>query len=111
MTRPIEIIDALSKVQAIERMQQLVRTIPENVQQFQMEMNEQLAGEQTKTTQPTEQSDRIILHADEHEKEQRREEENQNKDSFEHQEEKPDEHLTPREEKNDDPPDHIDIRI
>jgi hypothetical protein len=110
MTRPIEITDALSKVQAIERMQQLVRAVPENVQQFQMELNERISGEQTRTAQPAEPGDQIILHGDEHEKEQRREDENRDTDSFEHQEEMPGEPSFP-EEKRGNPPDHIDIRI
>lgn len=111
MVRPIELTDALSKVQAIERMQQNARAIPEAIQQFQKELNEKLAGEQTKIAQPAASGDRITLHADEREKEEKREDEDRNRDTFEHREEKPGDPSAPRDDKPGNPPGHIDIRI
>ena len=72
MVRPIEITDTLSKVQALERMQQNVKTATEAVQQFQKELTEKLSGEQVTTTNPAPPGDRIILHADEREKDKRK---------------------------------------
>jgi hypothetical protein len=111
MVRPIEISDALSKVQAIERMQQNARAIPEAIQQFQKELSEKLADEKARTAQPAASGDRIILHADEHEKEDRRENEDRDGDTFEHREETPGDASAPRGDKPGNPPGHIDIRI
>lgn len=80
MVRPIEITDTISKVQALERMQQNAKAATESVQQFQKELTEKLSGEQVSTTNPTHPSDRIILHADEREKDKRKQAEEQASD-------------------------------
>lgn len=77
MVRPIEITDTISKVQALERMQQNAKAATESVQQFQKELTEKLSGEQVSTANPTPPSDRIILHADEREKDKRKQAEEQ----------------------------------
>lgn len=111
MVRPIEIIDAISKVQAIERLQQNARAIPEGVQQFQKDMNEKLAGMNMKTAQPSAPGDRIILHGDDQDKEPHHDDEDRDHDSFEHQEEKHEEASAHGDVKPGTPPGHIDIRI
>lgn len=109
MVRPIEISDVLSKVPAAERMQQSTRAVPEAAQQFQKELGEKLAGEQVTTTQPAPSGDRVILHAEEREKDPR-----------EHQGHRKDDHSEPPESPStgnapdpDQPaaPGHIDIRV
>ncbi len=111
MVRPIELSDALSKVQAIERMQQNARAIPEAVQQFQQELSERLAGEQERVAQPAAPGDRVILRADERKKNEHRENENPDRDTYEHREEKREDAPVSRDDDPGNPPDHIDIRI
>ncbi len=72
MVRPIEITDTISKVQAVERFQQNVKAATEAVQQFQKELNEKIAGDQVHLATPTPQTDRLILHADERDRDRRR---------------------------------------
>ena len=73
MVRPIEITDALSKVQVTERIQQNLKATPEAVQQFQKELSERLADEQVTVPQPPQPEDQIILHEKDEEKDQRKE--------------------------------------
>jgi hypothetical protein len=77
MVRPIEITDTLSKVQALERVQQNAKAATESVQQFQKELNEKLSGEQVTNANPAPPGDRIILHADERDKDRRKQAEEQ----------------------------------
>jgi len=72
MVRPIEITDTISKVQAVERFQQNVKAATESVQQFQKELSEKIAGDQVHVAMPTPQTDRLILHADERDRDRRR---------------------------------------
>jgi len=68
MVRPIEITDSISKVQALERMQQNAKAAIESVQQFQKELNEKLSDEQVRTARPAPEGDRIVFHAEERER-------------------------------------------
>ena len=110
MVRPIEITDSLSKVQAVERMQQQAKVIPETVQQFQKSLDEKITSELANTASPPPPGEQILLHADEREKKKLK------ADEYEH-EEPPEKKEHPRK-KNENPgkklrknSEHIDIKI
>jgi hypothetical protein len=88
MVRPIEITDSLSKVQAVERMQQQAKAIPETALQFQKALDEKVMSELAMTASPAPPGDQILLHADEREKKKL-------EDEYKH-EEPPDEKENPR---------------
>jgi hypothetical protein len=114
MVRPIEITDTISKVQALERMQQNAKAATESVQQFQKELTEKLSGEKVSTANPTPPSDRIILHADEREKDKRKQAEEQASDHHPASggdTEQQDEGNPEPEKRPPNPPGHIDITV
>jgi hypothetical protein len=110
MVRPIEITDSLSKVQAVERMQQQAKAIPETVQQFQTALDEKLMRELVTTASPAPPGDQILLHAEEREKKKLKAE-----DGYEHEEPREEEHPGGKKEKPEKTLkknyDHIDIKI
>ena len=111
MVRPIEITDTLSKVQALERMQQNAKAATESVQQFQKELTEKLSGEQVTTANPTAPGDRIILHADERDKDKRRQAEEEASSPGGDDEKPQDEGKPEPEKKPPNPAGHIDITV
>jgi flagellar basal body L-ring protein FlgH len=115
MVRPIEISDSLSKVQAVERMQQEAKLQPEVIQQF----TKTLAGKQTEklvtTSNPVAPGDQVVLHIDEQEKEKRKTAEDSQPEKKEHEQEEkePGKHDSTDKHDSDDhnPPAHIDIKV
>ena len=115
MVRPIEITDSLSKVQAVERMQQDAKLQPEVLQQLQ----KTLAGKQTEkrvtTPNPVPQGDLVVLHTDQQEKEKRKtaEDEQPENESRENTGESPEEsdHKDGKSGDEHIPPVHIDIKV
>ena len=110
MVRPIEISDAFSKVNAVERVQQTDKTQPETAQQFQKTLNEKTTVRVT-TPNPVPQGDHVVIHVDEQERENKKTAENEEQSSRQQKKEKE------QKEKEDDhgdnilPHDHIDIKV
>ncbi|MFC1692541.1 hypothetical protein ACFL1R_03440 [Candidatus Latescibacterota bacterium] len=108
MVRPIEITDSLSKVDAVERMQQTQKNNPEATQQFQKSINEKLTVQVT-TPNPVPKGDQVVLHVDEQEEEKRKIPEKEEQDAHEHTK-----HDTHERDQNDEdntsPHDRIDIK-
>ena len=68
MVRPIEITDSLSKVQAVEHMQQDAKTRPEALHQFQKTLTAKQTEQMETTPNPVPESDQVVLHIDQQEK-------------------------------------------
>lgn len=110
MVRPIEISDALSKVNAVERALQTDKIQPEATQQFQKTLNEKTT-ERVKTPNPVPPGDNVVIHVDEKEREKRKTAEDEEKSTRQHKREnalgkKEDDHGD-----NISPHDHIDIKV
>ena len=110
MVRPIEITDALSKSEAVQRLQQNQKVQPEAAQQFQKTLTEKLT-EQVTTPNPVEKGDEVVLHIDEQEREKHKTPEGEEFPAGENTDGE-----TPEQEKGEDgetppPHDHIDIKI
>lgn len=71
MVRPIEITDSLSKTEALQRLQQNQKVLPEAAQQFQKSLSDKLT-QQVTTPNPVAKSDQVVLHVDEQEEEKRK---------------------------------------
>ncbi|MFC1649934.1 hypothetical protein ACFL2X_00040 [Candidatus Latescibacterota bacterium] len=91
MVRPIEISGFLSKAQEAARMQQNAEMRPEAAQEFRKALSEKLNLQQTHAANPTPESDQVVLHVDEREKEKRETAEDHMNDEREQEPEKEDE--------------------
>jgi len=113
MVRPIEITDAISKAEAVQRIQQSQKVQPEAAHQFQKALTDKISAE-TKQANPVPQSDQVLLHVDE---EKRKKEEEKEKKRSDGQDTGvvPDESSTESAKHHDDdnafPNDHIDITV
>ena len=110
MVRPIEISDAFSKVNAVERVQQTDKTQPEATQQFQKTLNEQTTVRVT-TPNPVPQGDHVVIHVDEQEREKRKTDENEEQSTQQHKKENEQEKKEDDHGDNISPHDHIDIKV
>ena len=110
MVRPIEISDALSKVNAVERVQQTDKTQPEATQQFQKTLNEKITVRVT-TPNPVAPGDQIVIHVDEKEREKRKTAEDEEQSTRQQTSQK--EQEKNKDDQGDDipPHDHIDIKV
>lgn len=72
MVRPIEMTDSISKVQAVEHMQQDAKTRPEALHQFQKTLTEKQVEQKETAPNPVPESDQVVLHVDQQEKEKRK---------------------------------------
>ena len=114
MVRPIEITDALSKVQAVERLVQDAKAQPEALHQLQKTLSEKQTEQRVTAPVPTPASDEVILHVDEQEEEKRKtaEDEQSEQHEPEHEDQKYDEHgvVDEKDSEETDSHDHIDIK-
>ena len=111
MVRPIEITDSLSKSEAVQRLQQNQKVQPEAAQQFQKTVTEKLT-EKVTTPNPVPKGDQVVLHIDEQEEEKRKHPEGEEIPVPEG--EPPEQEQERGKDRNDDdqnPQDHIDIKI
>ncbi len=116
MVRPIEISDFLSKAQEVGRMQQNAEMRPEAAQDFQKALSDKLNIQQVNSPNPTPETDHVVLHVDEQEKEKRKTDEDQESELEKQDEEKHGDlsrqkQMKNSEEDNDNPSDHIDIKV
>ena len=116
MVRPIEISDFLSKAQEVGRMQQNMEMRPEAAQDFQKALSDKLNIQQVNSPNPTPETDQVVLHVDEQEKEKRKTAEDQESEPEKQDEEKHEDlsrhkQMKNSEEDNDNPSDHIDIKV
>ncbi|MFC1538603.1 hypothetical protein ACFL6H_04195 [Candidatus Latescibacterota bacterium] len=121
MVRPIEITDFLSKAQEAGRLQQNAEMRPEAAQEFSKALSEKLKIQQTHSPNPTPETDQVVLHVDEKEKEKRETAEDHKDEKRNHESEKEDsakseelsaqEKVTGSEDEDSNPPGHIDIKI
>ena len=111
MVRPIEISDSLSKVQAVEQMQQDAKTRPEAMQQFQKSLTAKQTEQLTSTPNPVPETDHVEIHVDEQEKDKRKTAEDNQDEKDKRNEEKSNREGSER--KNDDQGStgHIDIKV
>ncbi|MBN1290291.1 MAG: hypothetical protein JXB48_00505 [Candidatus Latescibacteria bacterium] len=68
MVRPIELTDSLSKVQAVEQMQQDAKTRPEALHQFQKTLTDKQTEQLRTSPNPVPESDQVVIHVNEQEK-------------------------------------------
>ena len=71
MVRPIEITDSLSKSEAVQRVQQSQKVLPEAAQHFQKSLAGKLA-ERVKIPNPVLKEDKVVLHVGEEDKEKQK---------------------------------------
>jgi hypothetical protein len=91
MVRPIEISGLLSKTQEAVRMQQNAEMRPEAAQEFSKALSEKLKLQKVHAPNPAPESDQVVLHAEEKDKEKRKTAEDHMNDEQEHEPEKEDE--------------------
>jgi len=72
MVRPIEISDALAKAQEVGRMQQNAQTRPEAAQEYEKTVTGKLHLQKAQSPDPVPETDQVVLHIDEKERERRR---------------------------------------
>jgi len=72
MVRPIEITDSLSKAEAVQRLQQNQKVLPEAANQFQKTLTDKLTQDQVKTSNPVTKGDEVVIHVDEREEEKKK---------------------------------------
>ncbi|MFC1485812.1 hypothetical protein ACFL55_02160 [Candidatus Latescibacterota bacterium] len=77
MVRPIEITDALSKSQEVGRMQQNAQTRPDIAHDLQKAIEDKLHIQQTHAPNPVPETDHVVLHIDEQEREKHKEAEDE----------------------------------
>jgi len=118
MVRPIEITDSLSKVQAVERLQQDAKIQPEALHQLQRTLSDKQTEQRVSTPNPVTASDRVVIHADEREKDKRKTAEDDYQESPENTEQEPenggyDEHgtVSKKDDENQEKHSHIDIKM
>ena len=85
MVRPIEISDALTKSETVQREQQNQKIQPEAAQHFQKTVAEKLT-EQVQTPNPVPKGDEVVLHIDEQEEEKRKTAQEEHEESRDSQE-------------------------
>ena len=73
MVRPIEITDALAKSQEVGRMQQNTQSRPDIAHDFQKAIEDKLHLQETHAPNPVPETDQVVLHVDEQEREKRKE--------------------------------------
>ncbi len=108
MVRPIEITDSLSKTEAVQRVQQNQKVLPEAAQHFQKSLTGKLA-ERVKIPNPVIKDDQVVLHVGEEDKEKQK----NTKDGKHESDEQKDQDIHGQSENRDeDTPshDHIDIK-
>ena len=117
MVRPIEITDSLSKVQAVERLQQDAKIQPEALHQLQRTLAEKQTERSVTTPNPVTSTDQVVIHVDEREKDKRKTAEDEYRESQEGKEHEPgdsgyDGHGSPekKDEDHQDKHSHIDIK-
>ena len=114
MVRPIEISDSLSKVQAVERLQHDAKIQPEALYQAQKSAAEKQTEQRVTSPNPVPNSDQVVIHIDEQEKEKRRTAEDEQPEKKDHEPEDQgyDEHGEIHEQSSDDhvPQGHIDLK-
>ena len=115
MVRPIEITDSLSKVQAVEHMQQDAKTRPEALHQFQKTLTAKQVEQIETAPNPVPESDQVVLHIDQQEKEKRKtaEDEQPEKNNHESGKNGSGSHDSEKERQDEDHcmPGHIDIKV
>ena len=118
MVRPIEITDSLSKVQAVERLQQDAKIQPEALHQVQRTLAEKQTERNVTTPNPVTTSDKVVIHVDEREKDKRKTAEDDSRESQESKEHEPenggyDEHgaVNKKDDDQQDSHSHIDIKM
>ena len=108
MVRPIEISDSLSKVEAVQRMQQNQKTQPETVQQLQKAFAEKLTKKVT-TPNPVPGGDQVVFHVDEQEEEKHKTSGKEESSAHEQSEDNREQSENNKEDDNNNPDDHIDV--
>ena len=112
MVRPIEITDFLSKAQEVGRMQQIAEMRPVAALEFQKTLADKLNIQQVNTPNPTPETDQVVLHVDEQEKEKRKTaEDQQNEPEKQNEDLSRQKQMKNSEEDNDNPSGHIDIKV
>jgi hypothetical protein len=118
VVRPIEITDSLSKVQAVERLQQDAKLQPEVLHQVQRTLAEKQTERNVTTPNPVTTSDQVVIHVDEREKDKRKTAEDDAQKSQDSQEHEPedggyDEHgaANKKDDNQQDSHSHIDIKM
>ena len=114
MVRPIEISDSLSKVQAVERLQHDAKIQPEALHHVQKSAAEKQTEQRVTSPNPVQDTDQVVIHVNEQEKEKRRTAEDEQPEKKEHEPEDQgyDEHGETHEQNNDEhaPQSHIDFK-
>jgi len=118
MVRPIEITDSLSKVQAVERLQQDAKIQPEALHQLQRTLTDKQTEQRVTTPNPVTASDQVVIHVDEREKDKRKTAEDDHQENPESTEQEPesggyDEHgaVNKKDDENQEKHNHIDIKM
>ena len=118
MVRPIEITDSLSKVQAVERLQQDAKIQPETLHQLQRTLSDKQTEQRVSTPNPVAAGDQVVIHVDEREKDKRKTAEDGQQESPESTEQEPenggyDEHgaVNKKDDENQEKHSHIDIKV
>jgi len=110
MVRPIEITDFLSKAQEVGRLQQNAEMRPDAMQEFQKALTDKLNIQMVNSPNPTPQTDQVVLHVDEQEKEKRRTAEDQEYESSKKDRQDKEDKMRNSEEDAGNPSPHIDIQ-
>ena len=115
MVRPIEITDALAKVQAVEQLQQDAKTRPEALNQFQKTLADKQTVQLRTSPNPVPESDQVVIHIDEQEKDKRKtaEDDRDKKHHRDDEQQNPEDSKQNRRENNDGniSSGHIDIKV
>ena len=110
MVRPIEITDFLSKAQEVGRLQQNAEMRPDAMQEFQKALSDKMNIQLVNSPNPTPQTDQVVLHIDEQEKEKRRTAEDQEYETARQEEKDKEEQMENTEEDDTNPSSHIDVK-
>ncbi len=111
MVRPIEITDFLSKAQEVGRLQQNAEMRPDAMQEFQKSLTDKMKIQMVNSPNPTPQTDQVVLHIDEQEKEKRKTAEDQENEPAKKDKEDKEEQMKKSEEDESNPSGHIDIKV
>lgn len=110
MVRPIEITDFLSKAQEVSRLQQNAEMRPDTMQEFQKALADKMKIQLVNSPNPTPQTDQVVLHIDEQEKEKRKTAEDQEHEPARQEEKDKEEQMKESKEDDGNPSGHIDIK-
>lgn len=110
MVRPIEITDFLSKAQEVSRLQQNAEMRPDAMQEFQKALADKMKIQMVNSPNPTPQTDQVVLHIDEQEKEKRKTAEDQEHEPARQEEKDKEEQMKESKEDEGNPSGHIDIK-